>query len=168
MCALRFGMLGLSFATLSMLSACAGADDHAVPLATRTPEAVTCGSPPPVPEPAFWLAYPMPGAVDVPTSTGQLIGYGFPFFGFGNQAVVLASAGGSVSLSDFVAAPSPLPSPYATPPPQQTGEAYYGLTLPALSAQTTYSASFTYTDWADNPPSCRTQITRPLGSFTTH
>jgi hypothetical protein len=122
-----------------------------------------CGTiPPPVPVPEAWLIYPMPDATGVPVSVGNLI--------FVDQAplfttVAVTSPYGPVPLGTFTAAPTPIPSPHST---QFTGtEPYVEASVPTLSASTTYTVTYSYMDWADNPPTCQALESRNLGSFTT-
>lgn len=142
----------------STLAACGGGATQSNP---------GCGFPPPVPVPWLTLAYPIPGATNVPPSIGIMLMAGEVNGFYGPDTVALASWAGSVPIGTFTAAPSPLPTPYATPAGSSGDIPNVAVPLPTLSPATTYTASFTYTDWADNPPSCRTQITTKMGSFKT-
>jgi hypothetical protein len=141
-------------ALASVLTACGGNSGTA---------RMTCGPAPLEPIPAHWLIYPAPNATDVPDSIGELVFAGLVQSG---DSVGLATAGGaSVPAGPFTAAPSPLPTPYATPP--SSGIPLAAAPLPVLSPGTTYAVGYTYTTWADNPPVCKGPATQPLGSFTT-
>lgn len=130
------------------------------------PGSSTCGSPPPVALPELWLSYPEPSATAVPRSIGNVV---FAYAGnpFQSDTVSITSTAGPVPASTFTAAPSPLPSPHATPANYGGNVTYLAVPVPTLAPMTTYTVSYTYTDWADNPPSCQTHVTQPLGTFTT-
>lgn len=126
----------------------------------------SCGSPPPAPTPWLDLSYPISGSVNVSPSIGELIFFGLTNGYYGPAKVMLSSQNGQVPVGSFTAPPSPLPSPHATP----TGGnnlPYVAAPIPSLSPQTTYNVSYSYTDWANDPPSCTTEVTKPAGSFST-
>jgi hypothetical protein len=128
-----------------------------------------CGPTPYEPFSLHWLAYPMPSAKGVPVSVGELI-VGFAGAGgpSSSKQFTLSSKSGPAPLRAYTAAPSPLPSPLATPLPGAQGRAvYFAVPVPTLSPSTTYTATYTYSKWADNPPKCSTNVTQTLGSFTT-
>lgn len=152
--------LPLMLLALAALAACGGSNgDPTSP--------VGCGSPPPSPHPQLWLVYPMPNATAVPVSIGSLIFADIA--GLTPQDLVTVSASGlQVPVGNFTAAPSPLPSPRVTPGSQFGPNApYVAASVQTLSPATTYTVTYTYQDWADNPPSCTATQTQTLGSFTT-
>ncbi|HEV3153717.1 MAG TPA: hypothetical protein VGZ02_07945 [Candidatus Baltobacteraceae bacterium] len=141
------------------LAACAG---------TAATAPASCGFPPPVPIPELWLSYPEPGATNVPLNVGEVIFVGIPSGFFGPDTVAITSSGGtSIPVGAFTAPPSPLPSPYAIPTGFSGNIPFSAVPVPTLSPSTTYNVSFSYIDWAENPPSCRTHVTQQLGAFTT-
>lgn len=123
----------------------------------------TCGPPPPVPAPTLFFAYPGDGAQDVPTTIGELV-----FAGFGVTSVQL-TATGPVATGPLVPAPSPLPSPLVTPPPQRFGTnvPYFAASIGPLAPATSYTVAFSYRAFTGVPPDCYGTQTRPLGGFTT-
>jgi hypothetical protein len=150
-----------AFVTVAVLVACGGGADPNSPIATAT-----CGPPPPSAPPSLFLVYPMPGATGVPDDIGIVVVAGVA--GTSQDSVTLSSAGGSVPVGAFTAAPSPLPTPHVTPGAQfGPGVAYSAVPVPTLSPATTYTVKNAYPDWADNPPSCTTTVTQTLGTFTT-
>jgi len=129
---------------------------------TKTPD---CGPPPPVPVPFLIFEYPGDGATNVPTTIGELV-----FQGSGGASGVTASANGAVvSTGSLQPAPSPLPSPLVTQPPNRgIGNApYFAVTIGTLAPSTTYAVTFFYTAWDGTVPSCSKTVTVNLGSFTT-
>ena len=101
--------------------------------------------------------YPIPGASDVPDAIGVLV-YG------STQTVPLILSSGVESVpTQPIGVPSPLPSPAATP--RFPDEGVYGVRLPVLKPQTTYSAIATVTFVSGCSPTrtCPEQI----GTFTT-
>ena len=147
------------------LAGCSASSGGITPV-SRAPLA-DCGSPPPVPDPMLWLAYPEPNATGVSTSVGVLIFSGFSEDYFAPISVALSSASGSVAVGALKGAPSPLPSPYATPPGFNGDVPDLAAPIPTLSPATAYSASYTYAVWDSTSPSCRGSLTRILGTFTT-
>jgi hypothetical protein len=149
----------LAVTAFGVLVACAGAGG--------TSSTMGCGSPPPTSPPQLWLVYPMPSATAISDSIGNLI---FADVGAGAQgtSIGLSTSGVSVTVGAYTAAPSPLPSPRVTPGPKFGANApYVAVPIPTLSAASTYTVTFTYPAWADNPPSCTTTETQTLGNFTT-
>lgn len=163
--------VSLAFLLLSLvgigLGACGGGANVAAP-------AATCGPPPPVPVPFLVLSYPEPNATSVPDAFGTLLFVGFPFDDyFGPTNVTLTTlAGANVPVGAFTAPPSPLPSPYVVPSGfSSTGVSnipFVAAPVPMLSPSTIYNVTFTYADFGDTPPTCRTTQSESLGSFTTH
>lgn len=140
----------------SLLAACGGGH-------MPSPQA-TCGPPPPVPEPFLALAYPEPNATSVPTSVGILVFAGYP----GALKISMQSAGGgAIPIGAPTAAPSPMPTPFATPANFGGDVPYFSAPIPTLSPATTYSLSYTYTDYTGIPPACVGPVTQQLGAFTT-
>jgi hypothetical protein len=135
---------------------------------TRGPsDSAQCGSPPPVASPWLSLSYPVPYATNVPTAIGVLVFAGAPSSRLGTAKVAVSSAHGTVPVGPFSAAPSPMPSPYATPSGVSGHYPYVAVPIPTLASRTVYSVSYTYTDWESTAPSCSTTITRLAGRFTT-
>jgi hypothetical protein len=119
-----------------------------------------CGSPVPVPFPAFTLASPAPSATGVPTTIGSLLLQGNPNYYYGPITVsVTDSADGTVIVK--AASPSPAPSPIVT------GEPYSTVPLPQLSAETKYSVKANVPNYGSTPPVCRSVFELGLGSFAT-
>lgn len=127
-----------------------------------------CGLPPPVPIAELWLSYPQPGATSVPLNIGEIVFAGADTGYFGSDTVsVSSSTQATVPVGAFTAAPSPMPTPFATPPNSSGNVPYEAVPIPTLSPSTTYNVSYTYRDWSSKPPSCTQKITEQLGAFTT-
>jgi hypothetical protein len=125
----------------------------------------TCGPPPPVIAPQLFFAYPGAGTTNVPTTIGELV-----FVGSGVSGVQLSTvAGAPIATGPLQPAPSPLPSPLVTPPPNQFGPNpfYVAATVGPLAPATTYVVSYSYQSFAGVPPDCTTTVTQTLGSFST-
>lgn len=165
------GRFVLSLAPIALLAACGGvpANGWGVP-ATPVPlrSANPCGMPPPVPSPFLWLASPQSGSANVSTTIGILVFAGMPQ-GFYDTAKVtmLTPNGAQVAVGAYEAAPSPSPSPYPVPPGWSGNIPYVAAPVPTLAPSTTYTLSYTYTDFNGVPPACTGPQTLPLGSFTT-
>lgn len=153
----RFQALLLCIGFASIAAGCGGGT-----IATKS-----CGFPPPVPIPAMFLSYPEPNATNVPVNVGIVIFGGVTSGFYGSNTVTVAGPSGDVPVGAFTSAPSPLPSPHAVPSGWGGAIPYVAVSIPTLSPRATYNVSFTYIDWANNPPSCKTNVTQPLGSFTT-
>lgn len=126
-----------------------------------------CGPPPPIPASALWLVYPIPNATAVPQNIGDIVFADLNGLGSADY-VTVKSASGAVPIGEVTAAPSPLPSPRVTPGAEFGGNVtYVEVSVPTLASETTYTVKYSYTDWADNPPTCSTRLNRVLGSFTT-
>jgi hypothetical protein len=82
------------------------------------------------------LLYPAPGATGVPTAAAALLLAGSAPTGTSPQ---LVAAGQTLTLS-FGPAPSPLPSPRATP--FSGNEPLEGAAYPTLSSKTTYALAY--------------------------
>ena len=97
--------------------------------------------------PVEQLLYPIPGASGVPTAAGSLV------FGGGLPAapVVLSADGAQTKLSMRVGAPSPLPSPMASP---EAGWVLSSAPYSKLAPETKYTSA------------CPATVL-PEGSFTT-
>lgn len=122
-----------------------------------------CGLPPPVPSPYLIMALPANGTTGVSTGIGQLILQGFTQSYFGSTTLAMTSASGAaVAIGTPTTTPSPLPSPLPSP-----NGLFYAATVPVLSPATTYTLTFSYTDFGNNPPLCRTPVTVTLSNFTT-
>lgn len=144
----------------SLLAACGGG---AVTQAQHV--APTCGPPPPSAAPNLQLVYPEPAATDVPASIAYLVISGDITTRYGTGVLSMQSSSGiAVPVGAYTAAPSPLPTPHATP---AGGGPYIAAALAALSPATTYSVKYAYTDYTGVPPSCIGSYAQPLGSFTT-
>jgi hypothetical protein len=126
----------------------------------------TCGFPPPVPLEPLFLAYPVPSTTGVPTSIGSVIVQGFVdgFYGPGTISVSNAAGVAIVKNVSATAAPSPLPTPLASPVDDLPYEA---VPLPTLMPMTEYTVTAAEPDFGETPPLCRTIDTLTLGTFTT-
>jgi hypothetical protein len=108
------------------------------------------------------LAYPIPGATGVPTAPGDLVFYGSLPGTF--AGTLRSSTSGTLALGPFGAAPSPLPSPLATPDTDSgsvSPRPLAGVPYPQLAAGTTYTISFTMSG------SCPMTVSEPAYTFTT-
>jgi hypothetical protein len=124
-----------------------------------------CGSPPPVPAPFLFFAYPGDSATNVSTSVGRLVFGGFP--GSSSVIAVNATPGGGVPVGPLAPAPSPLPSPLVTPPPRTSGNVpYYAASVATLAPSTTYTVVHSFSEWSNTPP-CTQTVNVTLGSFRT-
>lgn len=134
--------------------------------ATSTPSATpTCApSPQPTPPPLS-LEYPAPNSSGVAANIGQLIVAG-PLV-YGGAFALDDSHGVAVAIGTPTAAPSPLPTPLATPFPGYASAPLEAIPIPTLSPQSTYSLTYTYSAWANNPPTCTAPFTQHIASFTT-
>ncbi|HEY9179675.1 MAG TPA: hypothetical protein VIO32_03085 [Candidatus Baltobacteraceae bacterium] len=135
------------------LAACGGTSSRSTQAPVPCPLAAGAYAIPAPPD----LLYPMPGATGVPDGDFTLV------VGYSSRPPQMQLVTGSgvipaLSSNAWGPAPSPMPSPAATP--RSSSETLYGLAVPALSAQTTYTAQVTF----GNPP-CQT--TESAGSFTT-
>jgi len=131
---------------------------------SNTSSGATCsalGIPVPAPQPA--LAYPIPGAKNVPVDLGEVIFSGGSVLG----TLFVRSPLGPIPLGSPAEAPSPLPTPYATPSNSSGYVGYFAVSVPTLSPATKYSVSVSYTGYSGLPPGCGDTVTFPLGSFTT-
>jgi len=163
-----------ALATIAV-SACSGANVGSGGIAgfsLKPSVAATCGPPPPVPFQPLWLSYPEPRARAVSQEVKELVfaGWDTTFFGKDTVNLVRLNDGQPVAIlkfRTFVPAPSPLPSPHATPPGGSGDIPYIAVNVPNLKRATRYVVSYTFDDWGDKPPSCRTRVTRKLGAFTT-
>ena len=111
------------------------------------------------------LAYPAPGATNVPTTIGQIVFLN----GFAGLSTIQlnSSSSGSVPVGPLSPAPSPLPSPLAPPPPNPfTGGPYFAGSVPTLAPATAYTVVYSFTDRESSPP-CIRPGTAILGTFTT-
>lgn len=145
----------------ALLAACGGG-------ASRPTVSASCPPPPGMPTPfPVWLDSPPNASVNVATTIGMLLETGASGPGQnGPIRVSVTSPSGPVALGTATSAPSPLPSPYSTAPPQYSGPPV-AIPLPTLSPNTSYTVSDSYTGWADNPPQCSATLTQIGGSFTT-
>lgn len=151
-----------SAALLALAAACGGAGT------SGSPALNSCGSPPPVPSPWLWLAYPESGSTQVSTTIGILVFAGMPQGFYGTAKVTMLSPSGqNVPVAPYTAAPSPIPAPYATPPNAGGNVPYSAAGIPTLSPSTTYTLTYTYTDFNGIPPTCTGPVSLPLGSFIT-
>jgi hypothetical protein len=107
------------------------------------------------------VLYPIDDASGVPDGNFTLIvAYPVNPSSLWAPPTFVASGGTQVSGGGYVAAPSPLPSPMATPGiPEST---MYGVAVPALQSKTTYSVVLNANL---NIASCASAIT--VGSFST-
>lgn len=160
---MRSRELSLILAVSAVLAACGGGTGSSDPTVSAS-----CPPPPAIPTPfPAWLNSPPNGSVNVATNIGVLIETGAEEPGQnGAIAITVTSPSAPMAIGTPTSAPSPLPSPFSTSPPQYSGP-YVAIPLPTLSPNTTYTVSDSYTGWADNPPQCSTMITQISGSFTT-
>jgi len=107
------------------------------------------------------LAYPIPNATNVPVNLGVVI-----LSGAFRGIVDVRSPVGPVALGSPTSAPSPLPTPYATPL-ERGNVPYFAVPVPTLSPATTYTVSYVQIGPANDPPSCVAPATVNAGSFTT-
>lgn len=157
-----------SSAGMNTMQAASGSSGGSGGTVNSPPSSASCGSPPPVAIAELWLSYPEPGATSVPTDIGEIVFAGDDTNYFGPDTVnVSTPTQVSVPVGAFTAAPSPMPTPYATPAAQSGDVPYEAVPVPRLSPSTTYTVSYTYRDWANTPPSCTQSITQQLGTFTT-
>jgi hypothetical protein len=145
------------FATLPILAgvilaACGGGNGSTSPSPVPCPLAAAQAIPAP-PD----LLYPMPNATGVPNGNFTLVA-GYGTFTPPPAQIVPANGGTTIAGGPWGPAPSPLPSPAATP--RSSSETLYGSAIPALAAQTTYNVDVTF-----GTPPCQT--TETAGSFTT-
>jgi hypothetical protein len=150
----------VAFAVAAAAAALAGCS-----VSTTPAPQPTCAPPAPVPLQIADLVYPIPGATRVPPGIGLLV-----FFGFGDLApgtsIRLSDAAGMVPVGSVTAAPSPLPTPNATPSGQNSQQ-FAAVPIPRLAPATTYTVALRYLAYADNPPVCQATYTKKLGSFRT-
>jgi hypothetical protein len=144
----------------SLLAACGGGYTASPRPSLQAP----CGPPPPSAAPFLALEYPEPNATNVPASIGMLL---FAGSSGGVTIAMRSSSGSTVPIGTPTAAPSPIPTPYATPSNFGGNVPYFAAPIPALSPATTYSLSYTYSDFNGIPPSCYGPATQQLGSFST-
>jgi hypothetical protein len=107
--------------------------------------------------PSEQLVYPIPSATGVPTAPASLVFNGSLDDAF--LVVLTPASGAALSLGTFVAAPSPLPSPMATP---QFSGALVSTSYAQLATATTYTVSYRLRQ--SGPCGDDSQTT---GSFTT-
>jgi hypothetical protein len=145
-----------------VLAACGGA---AGSISADPQSGTNC--PPPTFFPAqLWLSYPMPSTMNVPVSVGQIIlantGGSGPF------SITVTSGAASVPVGAVSRAPSPLPTPYATPGPntQSNMTVYLAAPIPTLSPATTYTVTASIENGV-NTPQCADITPQTLGAFTT-
>lgn len=102
------------------------------------------------------MVYPVAGATAVPDAPRSIV----VAFGaqFGTWRLDLVRGGSTTAGGVLGSAPSPIPTPSATPP--FSNPIYYGVTVPQLHANTTYSVRLTDTTLQCLQPST-------IGSFTT-
>ena len=137
------GRHGIAVAALASAIGCSG---------SPTPGKVICHEPL---LPVEQLLYPIPGATGVPTAAGSLVfGGALP-----GGSVVLSANGVQTKLGNMVAAPSPLPSPMASP---QAGWVLSSAPYPALASATTYTVLVVL----EFGPACPVTVTTK-GEFTT-
>jgi hypothetical protein len=155
-------ILLVAFAVTAAVAALAGCGGST---AKPNPQA-TCGPPPPVPLPVVDLVYPIPGASGVAPGIGLLVFYGFVELKPGNS-IQLSDAAGTVPVGSVTAAPSPLPTPNATPTNDGNFQQFAAVPVPRLAPGTTYRVALHYLGYADDPPACQATFTLKLGSFRT-
>jgi hypothetical protein len=115
--------------------------------------------------PALSMVYPKPGATNVPDSLSTIVFSGQPNTGGGVPSIELSIGDQRVtSIGTFGAAPSPLPSPAATPVPGQP-PSYVAVTVNSLSPHTTYDVTYQYT--FPGSGQCAGTVNMAEGSFTT-
>jgi hypothetical protein len=110
------------------------------------------------------LIYPVPGYAKVP-ATQPFIVVAYPAAPELAQTITITSAhGGTVALGPLGAAPKTIPTPHAKVLPGQGAE--YGVTLPALTADTTYTVNYRFANTA-NACGQSTTTNDLMGTFTT-
>ena len=107
--------------------------------------------------PAIGLAYPIPGATNVPDDIGAIVYFGFP------EALELQSSSQTIATG-MIAAPTPLPSPIASLPPY--GGSYLARSVTGLMPETIYRVGYQY-DTTSGCPTMATSNFIVIGSFTT-
>ncbi len=114
---------------------------------------------------ALVLVYPINGATSVPDAPTSIVFETIPGIVFsGAQLVLTPPSGPPIVSGPMGPAPSPLPTPNASPPP---GALLVGFTVPALAAGTLYRVSFNGT-YVTGPGPCSGQFPiTAIGSFTT-
>lgn len=115
-----------------------------------------------LPVPHLFFVYPGNGVTGVSPSIGELVVAGSTS---GYRLKVTGPGGTRVPTGPVGPAPSPLPSPRISPPPDLNR--YSSVTIPPLLPATTYAVSFAYTGITNHVPDCIATVTRQLGSFTT-
>lgn len=92
------------------------------------------------------LIYPVPGYSKVPDNATFIV-VAYPNAPSTAQTITLAeNNGGTVALGPLGAAPSVIPKPHAAVLPGQGTE--FGVTLPTLAPDTTYSINYRFTNTA--------------------
>ena len=159
----------LFVASIPLLATCGGATGGVPNRSQPNPQSsATCPPPVPGPRPVLDLSYPIPGSTAVPIDIGQVIFVGFYQGVTGNASIsVLTASGTRVPVGAFVAAPSPMPTPYAIPTGWSGNIPFVAAPVPTLSPSTTYNITYAFTDDGGAPPSCTSQVTETSGSFTT-
>jgi len=137
---------------LTIIAACGGGSGTGTTMPVPCPLELAQPAPPD-------LLYSIPGATGVPDGNFQLI-VGYPTTPFAPPVLAPTPAGPSTTGATFTAAPTPLPSPMATP--RSSIEMLFGSAIPALQSATTYEVTFTF---GPAIPGCPN--TENAGSFTT-
>jgi hypothetical protein len=128
------------------------------------PAAAVCNSVPLKSVAIPQLIYPVPGYAKVPDNAAFIV-VAYPDAPSLAQTITLsAKAGASQSLGPMGAAPPQIPTPHAKVLAGQGTE--YGVTLPKLSAKTTYTVAYRYANSA-NLCGQSTTASTTMGSFTT-
>jgi len=110
------------------------------------------------------LIYPVPGYTKVPDNAAFIV-VAYPDAPSLAQTITIApKAGSAESLGPLGAAPPQIPTPHAKVLAGQGAE--YGVTLPKLTKQTTYTVSYRYANTANLCGQSTTTNTY-MGSFTT-
>ncbi len=166
------------FAVMLGAVACGGATPTQPTQPTPPPTSIigvtsgpTC--PPPSPGPTPFppvLIFPMPGATGVPANAAEIVFAGTFDASYGPGYYTLATSGGTrIPIGAVTSAPTPLPSPAATLPPDYSPNwPYEAVPIPILSPATTYEFGYTATGYDPNdPPACTSQFSQQVGAFTT-
>jgi hypothetical protein len=141
-------------------------------LFVTTANIIACGASPtaqghcfyhPIPLKIMELVYPADGSTAVSTRLGVLITQGY-FNGQPPEIATVSTQPGSTIVNTLLGAPSPLPSPLATPP---IVGPYGSVRLPTLLPQTTYQVQFAHDVQFGDPRFCSVMINDGGGSFTT-
>lgn len=124
---------------------------------------------PPGPAPAVYLLYPPPNATNVPVTIGALYFAAQPY-GYvpTNASVALTSATGvPLAGGSPQAFAGSLPQGAATPPPSSQPYSFFSVSVPTLTAATSYIVSLSITQYVNLPTECQKHFDFRFGPFVT-